>query len=334
MKRLAPLLSVALVLAALFAGYAPVREWLLPRPGIPKDWRGVLATVRAYERTLGFRETQNFARMADTTGEYTLCGYAPHLELPYSYEDPLIRWSEATSDAACKADAKDSDYYFARIEAVGEVGVPVTTALLEGKLDRFLYLVIHEDCHDQFEFPYGFEEALCNLIAYQGMTAFSTRQYGHWSRTNFAVRAYARTQTHLTRAVVSYYSYTERLYARHARGEMALKAAMQQRVRLFASTERTLGWAKGTMNNVGLANEMTYSRHFPLVERVFDALDGDLVKLMDFFRQVDREKPSRESVLARLGLSDEKSVQAISAIETSTVDTTVRLLRGYNSASP
>jgi hypothetical protein len=76
----------------------------------------------------------------------------------------------------------------ARIEAVGEVGVPVTTALLEGKLDRFLYLVIHEDCHDQFEFPYGFEEALCNLIAYQGMKAFSTRQYGPWSRTNFAVR--------------------------------------------------------------------------------------------------------------------------------------------------
>ena len=260
MKRLAPLLSVALVLATLFAGCAPVRGWLLPRPGIPKDWRGVLAEVRAYERTLGFRETQNFARMADTTGEYTLCGYAPHLQLPYSYEDPLIRWSEATSDAACKADAKDSDYYFARIEAVGEVGVPVTTALLEGKLDRFLYLVIHEDCHDQFEFPYGFEEALCNLIAYQGMTAFSTRQYGHWSRTNFAVRAYARTQTHLTRAVVSYYSYTERLYARHARGEMALKAAMQQRVRLFASTERTLGWAKGTMNNVGLAKDRKSTR--------------------------------------------------------------------------
>ena len=333
-KRLAPLLSVALVLATLFAGCAPVRGWLLPRPGIPKDWRGVLAEVRAYERTLGFRETKNFVRVADTTDEYTICGYAPRFELPYSYEDPLIRWSEATSDAACKADAKDSDYYFARIEAVGEVGVPVTTALLEGKLDRFLYLVIHEDCHDQFEFPYGFEEALCNLIAYQGMTAFSTRQYGRWSRTNFGIRAYAGTQTQLTRAVVSYYGYTERLYASHARGEMALMPGMQQRARLFASAERTLGWAKGAMNNVGLANEMTYSRHFPLVERVFDALDGDLVKLMDFFRQVDREKPSRERVLARLGLSDEKSVQAISAIETSTVDTTVRLLRGYNSASP
>ena len=46
-KRLAPLLSVALVLATLFAGCAPVRGWLLPRPGIPKDWRGVLAEVRA-----------------------------------------------------------------------------------------------------------------------------------------------------------------------------------------------------------------------------------------------------------------------------------------------
>ncbi len=86
------------------------------------------------------------------------------------------------------------------------------------------------------------------------------------------------------------------------------------------------------MNNVGLANEMTYSRHYPLFERVWSELDGDLAKAMHFFKQVDREKPSRESVLSRLGVTGEKSVQAISAVESAAADTTMRLLRGYNSA--
>lgn len=330
-RKLMTGLALILVIAALFAGCAPVQEWLFARPGLPEDWRALLRDVRAYEKTLGFRDTQNFALPAEEQSEYTLCGYAPRLQLPYSYEDPLIRWGKATNEAECQSEAQQGDYYFARIEAVGEIGVPVTPALLDGKLDRFLYLVTHEDCHDQFDFPYGFEEALCNLIAYQGMKTFARQHYGAWSRNALAVHAYAAKQAYLTRTVVSYYGDTDRLYARHAAGDAATNAALQQRARLFAAAERTLGWRKGAMNNVGLANEMTYSRHYPLCERVFDALGGDLLQLMAFFKRVDREKPARAEVLARHAITDEKSAAAVMAVEASVADTTLRLLRGYNS---
>jgi hypothetical protein len=189
-----------------------------------------------------------------------------------------------------------------------------------------LYLVIHEDCHDQFDFPYGFEEALCNVLAYRGMTAFAREHYGAWTRANYAVRRYADTQTYLTHSVVSYYRQIEQLYARRASGEITALAALRERARVFGGAERTFGWYRGTLNNVGLANEMTYSRHFPLIDSVHVALGDDLAKTVAFFKAVDRVKTTAESVLLAERISDRKSAHFVHAHEAVVAQTVRREL--------
>jgi hypothetical protein len=314
-QKMALAAAAVVLFAALLAGPERTREFLLSAPRVPAQWQTLLADVRAFEQRIGFRATSNFDPRTGAKDGYTMCGHAPRLALPYSYQDPLIRWRDATTARACRDGAQDDDVYFVQVEAVGEVGAAVARSMLEGKLDRFLYLIIHEDCHDQFDFPYGFEEALCNVLAYRGMAAFAREHYGAWTRERQALRTYAVTQAQLTHTVVQYYAQVEALYARHARGDMATAAALLQRARVFGAAERSLGWHRRTLNNVGLANEMTYSRHYPLLERVVDALDGDLTRSVAFFKRADRSKPAPAAVMQVLRVADTKSLPFVRAYE-------------------
>lgn len=329
LKKIAAGLALCALIAAVIAGPTRLRAYFFPVPEVPDDWMALLDEVRAYQRRIGFRDTANFRVTREQLSEYTICGYAPRLLLPYSYQDPAIRWGNATTEQACRAAARAEDVYFASTEAVGEIGTAMTPRMLQGKLDRFLYLVIHEDCHDQFDFPYGFEEALCNLLGYQGMAAFAREKYGARAREHRAVRAYAQTQAQLTHAVVGYYRQVEQLYARHARGEMAAAAALIERAHLFGGAERTLGWRRRTMNNVGLANEMTYSRHYPLVEAAYQTLGQDLPQTVAFFKQVDRRKPTAAAVMAEQNLGNVSSAQFVRAYETAVAHTVQRLLADH-----
>ncbi len=320
-------MALSTLIAAVFGGCARIQELILPTPNVPSEWNALLAEVRAFERRIGFnKETENFKAVYQEQGSYAMCGYAPRLQLPYSYQDPLIRWADAQTEAECRAGAGSDDMYFTTVEAIGEIGTAVTSSMLEGKLDRFLYLVIHEDCHDQFDLPYGVEEALCNLIGYKGMAAFTTQKYGALGREHLAIRRYAGKQTELTRAVVDYYQQVEQLYTRHARKEITVDAALQARARIFANAERTLGWHKSAMNNVGLANEMTYSRHYPLAERVYVAMDSDLARTVAFFKEVDKRKPTPAALKKQLRITDEKSVAFVRAQEAAIVRTIESML--------
>lgn len=328
-KRLAALFAFAALTATLIGGCTQLQDLILPTPGVPGEWNALLRDVRAFEQRIGFRATENFKTVFEEKGEYSICGYAPRFLLPYSYEDPAIRWGDAQNEKDCRAGGNGDDVYFAKVEAVGEMGTAVTSTMLEGKLDRFLYLVIHEDCHDQFDLPYGVEEALCNLIGYKSMAVFAEEEYGVKAREDRAIRRYAQAQSRLTRAVVNYYQQAEQLYARQARREISMNGVLNERAQLFSSAERTFGWKRDAMNNVGLANEMTYSRHYPLLETVHETLGNDLAKTVAFFRQVDQLKPTRAAVMKRLRVSDEKSAQFVSGYEAAIVDTIHGALRTH-----
>ena len=320
-RKIAMVSGLLAFVAVLFGGCARIQDFIFPVPGVPGEWNALLAEVRAFERRIGFKETANFKTVYQDAGSYSLCGYAPRFRLPYSYEDPAIRWGDAQTDEDCRAAASHDDVYFTTVEAVGEIGTAVTSSMLEGKLDRFLYLVIHEDCHDQFDLPYGIEEALCNLLGYKGMSAFTAQKYGAKAREDRAIRRYADQQSALTRAVVSYYNQVEQLYAQHARNEISADVVLKTRARIFGAAERTFGWKKNAMNNVGLANEMTYSRHYSLLERAYEAMGGDLARTVAFFKAVDKRKPTPASVMKQLRLSDAKSAQFVRAYEAAVVRT-------------
>jgi hypothetical protein len=317
-ERTARSLAAVVLLAMSITGCDQVQEFLNPPPpDVSAEWAALLPEVRAFERRIGFRETENFRSFSGEHAAFPFCGYVSRFYLPYSYQDTAIHWIESATEEECRAAGTGADVYYGFVEAWGESAAPVTPSMVASKLDRFLYLVIHEDCHDQFDFPFGIEEALCNVIAYQAMAAFSAERYGRFARANRAVRRYADTQARITKATIGYYEQLAALYARHKRSEISSEVLLRERGAIFRQAERVL--EREDMNNVTIANEMTYSRHYPFLENTFDALGRDLARTVAFFMQVDRVKPSQADVMKEHGIADESSVQLVRAHEAALV---------------
>ncbi len=320
-RRLALQLAVPLFLATL-GGCTLLQDiatrW--PGPRLYEKGAALIDGIRAFEQRIGFRATRNFRDLDKETESYPFCGTVSSLQLPYSYEDPAIRWIDIPTEEDCRRLAgPGTDMYFGQSEAIGEQGTPVTTAMLSGSLVRFVYLVFHEDCHDQFDLPFGIEEALCNVIAYHAMDQYAGEKDRFSGLERVALKRYAVREPERTRQAKAFYEQLEVLYARHARQEIPATALLEERARIFARAERAIAWERGSLNNVGIANDMTYSRHFPLLDSVFIALDRDLARTVAFFRQVDARKPSRASVMKRHGLKSDRSVEFIRAYETAVV---------------
>jgi len=300
-------------LVALMAGCTGVR--------VPEEWQPLLAEVRAFEQRIGFGKTATFVEFSEEQGRVPFCGHVSPLYLPYSYQDPAIQWYSVQTERECRAHADGADVYFGSVEALGEVGAAVSPEVLDVQLQRFLYLILHEDCHEQFEFPYGIEEALCNLIAYEGMARFSEEKYGPKAREYKVIQRYAKVEPERTRAVKALYEELAGLYARYQRKQLSEQALLTDRTHVFRKAERALAWRRGTVNNVGMASEMTYSRHYPLLESVYVALGRDLRRTVDFFRRVDKIKPSPGEFMKKHRIASKESLDFIRGYEAAVVGT-------------
>jgi hypothetical protein len=75
-----------------------------------------------------------------------------------------------------------------------------------------------------------------------------------------------------------------------------------------------------------LSNYMTYARHYPFLERTFAVLGRDLERTVEFFRHVDRIKPSTADVMAREGIKESGTVEFVRAYESAAVKTIAQVL--------
>lgn len=329
-------ISLALLALAL-GGCAPPRgtDTDLAAPRSYDEWTSLAADLRAFQRRIGFLDSKNFLKFSDEKESFPFCGLVSSFYLPYSYEDPAIRWLESVPAEECRALGENLDISYGASEALGESATPLTPAMLAAPLPRLIYLVIHEDCHDQFALPYGIEEALCNVITYNAMTAFSEERFKATPAQANAVRRYARDGARNSHLTVTFYERLAALYGRHERLELSSQALLRQRERIFRQAERQIAWPNGSMNNVWIANHMTYSRHYPLIERAFDALGRDLARTVAFFKQVDALRPSAAEVMAQHGLKTHTGVDFIRAYEAAVVETIeAELAKAGHAAKP
>ncbi len=306
---------------ALTGGCAELRVLFDDVPDRYEKWTGLLDEMHAYERRIGFSGTPNFLQIAEDQESFTYCGHAPRLRLPYSYEDPAIRWTHDVTEQECLALGRGEDVYFDQAEALGEIGTPLTRSMLGAPLERFLYLVFHEDCHDQFELHAGIEEALCNVIAYQAMVAFARDRFGPKSAEHGLVTGYVDAQAERSLLTRAYYRRLAVLYARYGQKELTARALLQERDATLRLAERVLSREAGSLNNVNLATDMTYDRHYPFFVSIHDLLGGDLARTVHFFKTVDVRKPAPEQVMKQKGLRDEDSVAFIRAYEDAVIET-------------
>jgi hypothetical protein len=198
--------------------------------------------------------------------------------------------------------------------------------MLSAPLTRFVYLVIHEDCHEQFELPYGIEEALCNVLAFRAMAQWAEDRFRSAPRERQEMLRFVREGAKDSHAALGFYKRVAVLYARHDRSAITPAVLLRERARLFRTAERELAWPKGSMNNVWLANTMTYARHYPLIERVLAALGGDVARTVAFFRDVDAAKPTPDEVVARYGLKDRTGLAFVRANEAALAETILKRL--------
>ena len=319
-------LALAAVALAVIGGCAQLRGLFEDVPGRYEKWAGLIEEMRAYESRIGFSETPNFLQIAEDQESYTYCGWAPRLQLPYSYEDPAIRWTHGISREECLALGRGEDVYFDEAEALGEIGTPLTRSMLDAPLERFLYLVFHEDCHDQFDFPAGIEEALCNVIAYQAMVGFAKEKFSPGSAELRLVAGYVGAQSERSLITRAYYRRLTVLYARYGRKELTAQALLRERDAVLRLAERVLAREAGSLNNVSIASDMTYDRYYPLFLSIHGLLGSDLQRTVVFFRMIDERKPVAAEVMKRHRLRDEKSVAFIRAYEAAVIEAVRREL--------
>lgn len=324
------LVSGAAAIALVLVACRQVQHASAP-PVAPRSYAEVQALideVSVYERRIGFRETENFRRFSDERRSFPFCGNTPRLHLPYSYEDPSITWYEVESEEQCRSLADGTDVFFGHSEALGEIKVPVTPAMLAAPLARLIYLIVHENCHDQFDLPYGIEEPLCNVIAYGSLPAFAGEHYGLLRAEYYAVGLYAHGASTFAHTTILYYEELAALYAANTKlAAGSERNVTRKRADILKRAGRALGWGDGEMNNVLLANAMTYSRHYPFVAELFDALGRDVARMVALFREVDAARPTSDEVMRRHALKSTESVDYLRAHEASVVDTVRESMR-------
>lgn len=198
---------------------------------------------------------------------------------------------DASTEEECRASAENTDVSFAKTEAVAGRATPVTAKLLVAPLARFLYVVMHEDCHEQFALPSGIEEALCNALAYAGMEKIARERFDDQPGERESISLFARAGAARAQFTRELYDELSALYARHDVAAISAETLLRERGELYRSAEQRLARPDGALNNVWLAMSITYSRHYELMQRALDAFDGDLVQTVAFFRRVDAAKP-------------------------------------------
>ena len=326
MLRLCGAAAICALLAV--AGcFGPRSDTELATPRSHDEWTTLITEIRAFARTIGFEPTNNFRTFSRERTDYPFCGHVSRLYLPYSYEDPAIKWLNAPTREECFAHGEGADVTFGTTEAIAERGTPVTTAMLLAPLHRFLYVVVHEDCHEQFGLPYGIEEALCNVIAFRAMAAFGEQRFKSMPAERRAIDRFAREGAEHSRVTVATYSRLAALYDRHAAAQLSEHALLKERALILRGLEKQISWPRNTMNNVWLANAMTYSRHHAMIERVFEVLGRDLARTVAFFKQVDAAKPTPAEIMAKHRIPAESSVEFVRAYEAAIVETIERLVR-------
>ena len=268
------------------------------RPGTPlaeEQRLQLIAEIKAFERELGFHETENFKMYHPEVGAYHYLFYTSSTQLPYSLDDPALVAAIGTRDSVY-IDYQKYDAYFYSIPSVAGKGTPVTESLMQVPLPRFIQIIFHEDWHEQVDLSMGLEEPSAEIIGYAAALAFTREKYGQDSQVHRTLKKHFENKLRESEVYGEYYTRLETLYAQYQEGKLSELDTLIRKARLLEEMGNELygiwGGKPDQLNNAFIGFQMTYLRHLPLMHEVFRATDFDLAETIRIFLSLPGQEKS------------------------------------------
>lgn len=291
---------VLTLLIILFIVSAAVVPSCQPGTPVTEEQRlELIEEIKAFEKELGFLETENFKTYSPEIGAYDYLFYTSSTQLPYSLDDPALISALGTRDSV-SLDYQKYDAYFYSIPSVAGKGTPVTESLMQAPLSRFIQIIFHEDWHEQVDLSMGLEEPSAEIIGYAAALAFTEEKYGQDSPVHRTLKKHFENKLRESEVYGEYYIRLETLYAQYQEGKLSELDTLIRKARLLEAMGNELygiwGGKPDQLNNAFIGFQMTYLRHLPLMHEVFQATDFDLAETIRIFLSL----PGQEKSLATL----------------------------------
>lgn len=276
---------VICLLAVLFLAAAPACA-----PQVDTDSEAyrldLVRELKTFAAGFGFTETRNFKSYTPGFTAYDYYFYTPLTTLPYSLGDPLLEFGTGTADNITFERSR-YDVFFYAIQAIAGVDTPVTGSLMKAPLERFIYVILHEDWHEQIDLPITIEEPSGEVVSYAAAMLFSRQKYGEGSAVYKTLEAELDRKLRESQVYAAYYDRLAGLYADFRAGKLSEADTLKAKAGLLDSMAGELQGISGAapeLNNAFIAFQMTYLRHLPLMQRVHTGAGRDLARTLDIFR--------------------------------------------------
>ena len=251
----------------------------------------IITELKALEEKLGFAEATGFSKSTSKVEAYNRCYYTGKLNLPDSYEG--LRLADGEEDG-CRVDEDKYDVFFYRAEAVATSRTPITSSLAEASLERFMVVVSHEDFHLHKEvkkLPEPIAEAAATLIGFLTAAELAETKFGRGAETFKNLSREPELFLSKAKIVGAYHAQLSELYRSVRSGDRTKERALARKKTLFAALQeeckailpkpKSFNPCPGANNNAGLAFDMTYTRHYPLLYELFLTQGRDLKATID-----------------------------------------------------
>lgn len=278
------------VLLALLVIFVPGISSCAPSAELNKEQRlDLIQEIKAFEKELGFNDTENFMTYSQETKAYDYYFYTPSTHLPYSLDDPALQSGTGTPKSV-SLDSTKYDVYFYSIPALAGIKTPVTKSLLEAPLYRYIRLIFHEDWHEQIDLPLGIEESSAEAVSYTAAMLFTAEKFGEDSNVYRTLRDHLSNKLRESVVYQKYYDELTALYSQFQAGTISEAETIEEKNKLLKSMKKELwniwGGVPDQLNNAFIAFQMTYLRHLLVMHQVLAANDFNLPEAIAIFRSM------------------------------------------------
>ncbi len=262
-----------------------------------KESLALINQIKEFEKTLNFQKTENFKEF-DEEVDYAFLSYHEKTKMPFSYIDPDTKEIDMPVNAEIDIfflqskgiDPLKYDFFLYRAEAIAN-GCKITKRLLNSSPKRLIYVVIHEDWHNNADLPTHIEEASGELIGYVGMWKFLNKDSDE-------IRGLIETTLKQYIIINECYEKLNSLSLSYSLKKINELILETEKEKMVSDCKRQLSkinpdyahWQKFNAATISLLH--TYSYYFPLMHRLFYALDADLNKTIGVLKNMPIHGPN------------------------------------------